>query len=398
MIPYLTAYDYFNIMPVESESAFDPRRDVRGNGPWRLKEFEPSVRLVWEKNPNYYVDNRPFPDTIEMPIVPDYAQRLAQFKAGEIYTDGLVIPEDVIQAKQDVPDVVIQSGQYLTGGGGYTTFGLAPGTPWHDVRMRQAVSMAIDREAFANAIDNLDVFAAQGLDLSIAYNSIVYAGWPGAYLDPTSTEFGENAKYLTYNPEEAKKLMSAAGHGSGLEFDWVYSTERYGALYLKQVDVIAGMLTEVGLMPKHLALTYSAYQDGYSEATYWNFDGVVQRAGRGWPSIQAMFSAMMLAGGTHYHGALQDGGDPAQGDPTLTDMVFGINLEFDTEAQRALIHDLIRYYTERTYSVMRPSNPKAFEVTWPVLGNYGLNTSYPGGAVTDPWLNWWIDDTKAPLA
>ena len=397
MLPYLTAYDYFNIMPIESDTDFDPRRDVRGNGPWRLQEFEPSVRLVWEKNPDYYEDNRPFPDTLEMPIVPDYSQRLAQFKAGQIFT-SVVTPEDVIQTKKDAPDVQIQSSQYLTGGGGYVTFGLAPDTPWHDTRMRQAVSMAIDRESYANAIDNRDVFEAEGLDLSIAYNSIVYAGWPGAYLDPTSSDFGESAKYLTYDPEEAMKLIDAAGHGDGLEFDWVYSTERYGALYLKQVDVVAGMFPAVGLTPRHVALTYSAYQDGYSEATYWDFDGLVQRAGRGWPSLSSMFSAMMLPGGTHYHGAMSDNGSPADGDPTLTDMVFGINQEFDTEAQQALIHDLIRYYTERAYSVMRPSNPRAFTVSWPAIANHGLNTTYPGGAVTDPWINWWIDDSKAPLA
>lgn len=397
MIPYLTAYDYFNVMPIESDSDFDPRRDVRGNGPWRLEEFEPSVRLAWQKNPNYYVEDRPFPDRIEMPIIPDYAQRLAQFKSGEIYT-SVVTPEDVIQTKQDVPDAIIQSGQFLTGGGGYVTFGFESGTPWHDVRMRQALSMSIDREAYANAIDNRDVFAAQGLDLELAYNSIVYAGWPGAYLDPTSSEFGDSSKYLTFNPEEGKKLVAAAGYEDGLEFDWVYSTERYGALYLKQVEVLAGMFPNVGLMPNHVAMTYTNYQDVYSEETYWDFPGVVHRAGRGWPSLSSMFSAFMLPGGTHYHGALADEGDAAEGDPRLTDMVFAINQEFDTTAQQALIHDLIRYYTERTYSIMRPSNPKAFTVTWPVIGNHGLNTSYPGGAVTDPWINWWIDQSKPPAA
>jgi ABC-type transport system substrate-binding protein len=257
--------------------------------------------------------------------------------------------------------------------------------------------MCIDRESYTNAIDNRDVFEKEGLDLSIVYNSIVYAGWPGYALDPTSSEFGPNAKYLSYNLEEAKKLVDAAGHSGGLEFDWVYSTERYGALYLKQVDVLAGMFPAIGLNARHLALTYSAFQDGYSESTYWDFDGVVHRAGRGWPSLSSMFSAMMLPGGTHYHGAVADNGSAADGDPKLTDMVFGINQEFETEAQQALVHDLIRYYTERTYSIMRPSNPRAFTVSWPAISNHGLNTTYPGGAVTDPWINWWIDESKAPL-
>ena len=336
MIPYLAAYDYFNIMPTESESAFDPRQVVRGNGPWRMKQFEPSVRLEWERNPNYYVENRPFPDTLEMPIIPDYAQRLAQFKTGSIYTT-VVEPEDVVQMKKDAPGVQVMVGdQFLTGGNGYVTYGLADGTPWHDIRLRQALSMAIDRESYADAIDNRDAFEKEGLDLPIAFNSIVYAGWPGAFLDPQSSEFGDAAKYLQYNPEEAKKLVTAAGYPDGIEFDWVYSTERYGALYLKQVDVLAGMFPESGLIAKHLAITYNEYQEKYAEDTYWNFDGVVHRAGRGWPSLPSMFAAFMLPNGTHYHGALPEGGGSAAGgDPALTDMIAKIIQEFDQNASGA---------------------------------------------------------------
>jgi len=397
LIALLCAYDYFNIMPSESESQFDPRRDVRGTGPWRLESFEPSVRLNWVRNPKFYIKDRPFPDRIEMPVIPDYTQQLAQFKAGQIYT-SVVTPEDTAQTKMDVSATAIHEGpQFLTGGNGYITFGLEKGSPWHDVRLRQALSMAIDREAFANAIDNKDAFARQGLDLEVKRNSIVYAGWPGAYLDPTQSEFGPTSKYLSYNVEEAKKLAAAAGHSNGLTFDWVYSTERYGALYLKQVEVVAGMLPAAGLRPENKALPYTAYQDVYSEKTYWNFGGVVYRAGRGWPSLGTMFSALLLPGGSNYHGTMADGGDPGQGDPKLNAMIAKINQEFDVESQRSQIKDLAKYYTERSYSVMRPTNTKGFSVVWPAIGNYGLNSTYPGGAVTDPWLHWWIDSSKPPI-
>jgi ABC-type transport system substrate-binding protein len=333
-----------------------------------------------------------------MPIIADYAQRQAQFKAGAIYT-SVVEPEDVILTKKDAPESQIMEGdQFLTGGNGYVTFGYADGTPWHDIRLRQALSMSIDREAYSNVIDNRDAFAAEGLELPVAYNSIVYAGWPGAFLDPQSSDFGEHAKLLEYHPDEAKALVAAAGFPDGIDFDWVYSTERYGALYLKQVDVLAGMFPESGLNPVHKAITYNEYQEKYAETTYWNFDGVIHRAGRGWPSVASMFAAFMFPTGTHYHGAAADGGSAADGDPQLTDMVNTIIQEFDPDAQNALIHELIRYHTERSYAVMRPTNAKEFTVTWPVLGNHGLNTTYVGGAVTDPWINWWIDASKPPLA
>ena len=397
VLPMLVAYDYFNVMPRESEGGFDPRREVRGHGPWMLESFEPSVRLVWRKNPDYYVANRPFPDRLEIPIIPDYAQRLAQFKAGNIYTN-VTTAADVIQTKKDVPNASMLQGAYRSSGGGYVTFGWETGSPFADVRLRQAVSMSIDREAYANTLENTEAFAKEGLELPIKYNTIVYAGWGPAYLDPNSKDFGPNAKYLEYNVAEAKKLVSAAGFPNGMEFEWVYSTEQYGAEYVRSAQIMAGMFPAAGFRVKEVAIPYQAYQNKYSESTYWDFGGVVHRAGRAWPSIPHNFFAFMNPSGSHYHGASADGKNVDKGDPKLNELVQKIVGEFDQKRQNELIHDTIRYYSGQVYSISRPSNTTGYTLSWPAIGNLGLNSSFVGGASTDPWLNYWIDPTKAPLA
>ena len=63
-------------------------------------------------------------------------------------------------------------------------FGYEGNSPFKDVRMRQAASMLIDREGYIDVIDNREGFAKDGLELDVAYNSIVSAGWTGFYLDP----------------------------------------------------------------------------------------------------------------------------------------------------------------------------------------------------------------------
>ena len=64
----------------------------------------------WAKNPDYYVKGRPFPDRLERALVPEYATRLAQFKAGNIHT-FVAANEDIVQAKKDVPKSLIYQDQ-----------------------------------------------------------------------------------------------------------------------------------------------------------------------------------------------------------------------------------------------------------------------------------------------
>ena len=62
------------------------------------------------------------------------------------------------------------------------------------MRLRQAVSMSIDKQAYADTIENRDTFRKQGIDLPVKFNSIIYAAWNGYYLDPDNEkEFGPNA-------------------------------------------------------------------------------------------------------------------------------------------------------------------------------------------------------------
>jgi hypothetical protein len=101
--------------------------------------------------------------------------------------------------------------------------------------------------------------------------------------------------------------------------------------------------------------------------------------------------------GTNYHGASTDGKNVDKGDAKLTGLVNQLIGEFDTHKQNDIAHDIIRYYTQQTYSISRPSNTKGYTIAWPAIGNYGLNSTYVGGSSIDPWINWWIDNSKPPL-
>src|SRR5579862_215360 len=150
-------------MPRESDGGFDPKTQIRGHGPWILENYTPSASVTWAKNPDYYVANRPFPDKLERPIVPDYAQQLAQFRAGNIWTT-VANPDDIVQLKKDAPKSLLMANTTFGSTVSlFETFGW-DGPPFTDTRMRRALSMLIDSDAFADAVDNRKGFAAEGLD------------------------------------------------------------------------------------------------------------------------------------------------------------------------------------------------------------------------------------------
>jgi ABC-type transport system substrate-binding protein len=410
----LAGWDVLYIMPRESEGGFDPKTEIRGHGPWLLEEYVSSSHTNWKKNPDYYQKDRPFPDRMERALVSEYAARLAQFKAGNIYT-FVAGNEDIVQTKKDVPDTVIYQDPIYNSmtSSPNIIFGYEGESIFRDTRIRQAVSMAIDRDAYAQVIENIDRFAADGIDIEWGYNSQLSPGWGEAWLDPSDTAtFGDAVKYLQYHPDEAKALVSAAGYANGVEFDFFHNAEAtYGAAYQQTYEIYQGALAEVGLNANLNGLPYNQWQPlyhyGYIPATYKNgtvkgFNGIGLAAERTRYSPGLSMFGLAHPEGDAFHGAVpQNGVGPAiEGDPILNDMLAKLRLEDDPDAAITQAHDVQRYITENAIWVPKPSNSRPLRLMWPVLANaYVFDSSAVGRNLwAENYINWWIDPSKAPLA
>ena len=164
----LAFYPYLVIMPKEADGGFNPRSEMRGAGPFRLMELRPDQKLVYAKNPDWYEKDRPFLDGFEQVIIPEYAAALAQFEAGTVWTmdptSQNVSQEDILPVKQRHPEMVlttnvsrIKAPQFQ-----YFHFSVKPDNAFKDVRLRQAVSMLIDRGAIVDTFYNVPNFKAAG--------------------------------------------------------------------------------------------------------------------------------------------------------------------------------------------------------------------------------------------
>ena len=315
-------------MPRESDGGFDPKGTVRGYGPYTLEEYRPSSLYTWKKNPNYYVKGRPFFDGVENPIVPEYATRLSQFKAGNTWLNQ-ANQLDVIQTKKDDQRLLLRQGETFTSNPSSAyVFGYEGNSPFKDERVRQAVSMLIDRELMTDTIGGRESFAKEGLDVPTRYHTVVGAGWEGYWVDPQDEKkFGPNAKYLALNIAEAKKLLSAAGFANGVDANFYYVAGAiYGAAYTNVANIIPGMLAEGGIRLKQDPKEYQTdwlpgYYYGYAQGEKKGSNGMIYIAERSYPTVAGQLFATMHKDGPRFHGMSPNGLNAKDGDPQVNSMI-----------------------------------------------------------------------------
>src|SRR6266545_6287843 len=192
-----------------------------GTGPWSLANYTPSVGFTLKRHADYYDKDRAFVDQIDRTIISEYAATRDQLKAGNIYTfgshptSGLINQEDVLPLKQDEPRISVYQGELGSAtAGGVQSFGWLPAgkSPFVDERVRQAISMAWDRDLYLDTFYNVSQFASQGLPVVGRWETAVASTFEGWWLDPKGKDFGPNGKYFQHDVSEGKKLLAAAGY------------------------------------------------------------------------------------------------------------------------------------------------------------------------------------------
>ena len=397
-----------SIYPKEAENGYDPRKQQIGTGAYMLSEHVPSARLVYKKNPDYWNKEAGFPDVLEIPFLNDQAARLAQFKTGAIYAVGGladIAPDQVVQTKRDAPALSMYSWEpalnnvsFIQRMGWKDLDGKK--SPFLDVRVRQAMAYAIDRDAYIDTFSNVANFRKDGLPAEPLYHtSMGYI--PGITLDPRDTkEFGENAKYYTRNIEEAKKLLSAAGYANGFEYPSAWPNfPLFGPNFPKQIEVIHAFNNEIGLKPKSDPLDYNL---GY-------LPNLVTKRGQH-VGIGFTLGAVTSADSVDYFvwryysksgatsGAIfgDIGSGPGEGDPKVDDLIEKAKSELNAHKQVLILQDLQRYLAGMQYAVTSPGLGTAFSLAWPAVRNY-LTFQGDSRAINAFYYTWWLDETQAPL-
>jgi peptide/nickel transport system substrate-binding protein len=130
----------------------DYNRNPVGSGPFILKSWNAGDRMVLEKNPDYWNKGHPYLDRITLKPLPDQQSRFASLQSGEadIVWDDETDADNVQRAQKD-PKLTVHT--YVGSGAAVVAIN-TKSPPLDDVRVRQALVMAIDRKKWAQAATN----------------------------------------------------------------------------------------------------------------------------------------------------------------------------------------------------------------------------------------------------
>lgn len=411
----MTTGEVGSIYPMEAGESFDAKLDQIGTGGWMLDHFTPSVELLYKKNPEYWgKENSGFFDEIHYPVIGEYASRLAQFKTGALSHEA-VSPEDLVPTKQEVPDLNMFAFTPATNSTGFAMrFGWLPiagqPSPFLDIRVRQALTMAEDRNAHINAFYNVDSFSQAGLPIETYwYTTQGYV--PEWTLDPRNAEkFGENAKYFpeTANMEEAKKLFDAAqsaypgGHFPEIVSHAVQTV--FGPVYTQETETMDNYARSLGFTVTTDPLDYNLdYLTSYI-TEQGQFEGILYGIGAVTsPDMVDYYLWRFYSKTGATSGQLGFGGPDGSlgdmsGDPEVDAMIEKAKGEFDLDARISVVHDLQRYLAYQQYAVMRPGFADDFVMAWPAIQNFATNQGdsrcNPGTGVPFGMPEMWFDESR----
>ncbi len=226
---YLAWTRYSAIVPNNMYSTLNPAVSGIGTGPFMLNgNYQPGVGLNYVRNPHFWQPGLPYLDGINFEIITDEPTAIAALISGQL--DGATI------SNANALNLVGHSGltvlHNLTAAFRELQMTIKTGDmkPWWDVRVRQAVCLAINR---TNIINN--VYASYGQ--LTGHVAAGYGPWP-----LTTTQL---ATYETQNVAKAKSLMAAAGYASG--FPVTLTTFSTPADYQQMAQLIAADLAQIGI-------------------------------------------------------------------------------------------------------------------------------------------------------
>jgi peptide/nickel transport system substrate-binding protein len=178
--------------------SYDPAKTMIGSGPFAIDTVTPDVAFTVRRNPAWFEKARPFVDGIRFAVISTLTQQEAQLTSSHL-DDAQIVQNDLDMMTRNNPNARLIKIPPSTGANIYTQQG-DPTSPFVDLRVRRALSMAVDRDSLAKAVFNNQYV-----------NSLFIPSFLGKWALRVDQLDQPAQQYYKYNPGEAKRLLQESG-------------------------------------------------------------------------------------------------------------------------------------------------------------------------------------------
>jgi peptide/nickel transport system substrate-binding protein len=215
-----------------------------GTGPFKFQKWTPDVSITFVRFDNYW-GGKPNLDGLSVVMYADTTVALMDFKAGNLDIYSLITPSDTNDLKKAGFNIA-SSGGSLMMLVGYTK---DPQSPFNDLKVRQAMSYAIDSKTIS---DNI---------------GLGYWSMTNQFAIPGTTYYNPNVVGYPYNPQKAKDLLAQAGYASGLNATLNFFNN---PIWMNECTAIQSYLNEVSIKTTLNPLQRPGFADMMSNGKGWS--------------------------------------------------------------------------------------------------------------------------------
>src|SRR3972149_4553507 len=181
---------------------------VVGSGPFKFKSYVRGATFEGERNPDYFVKDRPFLDGYKFFVSTETSVRAAAIRSGRAYVEFRNLPGPEVEAiKKQLGDKVVVQETPVTAHWGIAVNNTVK--PFNDVRVRKALTLAIDRYTASRVL-----YPLTGLKL---VGGVMRPGSDWEMPEADLQKYPGFGKDAEKNRAEARRLLAEAGYPNGFK-------------------------------------------------------------------------------------------------------------------------------------------------------------------------------------
>ena len=340
------------------------KTNVVGSGPFKFKSYTRGSTFEGERNPDYFVKDRPYLDGYKFFISPETSVRAAAIRSGRAYIEFRDLPRaDVDAIKKQLGDKVVVQETPVTGQWGIAINNTVK--PFNDVRVRKALTLGFDRYTASRVLYPLTGLKDVG--------GLMRPGTEWAMPEAELQKLPGFGKDIEKNRAEARRLLAEAGYPNGLKV--VLKNRNVKLPYQDFAVFVIQEWRKIGVEAEHRPLETAAwFADGRDTGS---FELIVA------PTVEYMddpdqFLGRYVTGSTQNWGRFSD--------PRIDDLFSRQARALDPAERKKLVNEIEKIVLENAY-YMPGLWWSAPVVHWAKVKNYVAPPNhYTNQKLQDVWL------------